>query len=537
MKKVLVLIVILVITCGLYGCDLINHEHTFSKEWVYDKEYHWHEADCGHDAISGKSEHILTDNKCDFCGYVIREDDESTNNNTNNNDNINNNGVSYLSNRYEVHSAPITNGSLPLIDSSTDYTYNYYLVDGGYIKNVPISSGVTMFYDGKTKYDVTYGKSEVTTQRVENSMNKTVMESISESNTGNANVTISAEVEWSMFSVDAELIYSRQWGTIDERQNSFTSIYTVATEKTEQITTEIRYTIGNNNEPAGSYRWSYVTTCDVYYLVKTNRENTEMISCNIVLNARNEGQFMLEYSQNGDFNKTSDSNLLGWPVDFYKNFPIPNKSSSSKITLDECGGYIISQKDYEVELGLSYKLPVTQKLGYAFVGWYSSPNGEGTRYTDHNGNSINNWEETDDKKLYAHWVKITSEINIGYLQLHSEQCYSAKSTSFSIGLDVEILKSIGYTNINIDLTGYCSDYYYKLNDRTRYIVLSDAVNGQIATWKFIVSGFNGIYNNIIPLSSFNTNGSYQLQLVSDYSPNYDEKLKVNDIRLTITAVK
>lgn len=535
MKKIIYLMFTLAMSCTLFGCTFLEHEHNFSKEWMYDKQYHWHESECGHDVISGKSEHVFSNGKCDFCGYKFNMN--STNK------------LSYLSNRYEIYSAPVIDNKLPLIDSSTDFIYNYYLVDGGLIKNVPISSGLTIRYDGVTPITVYYEKSTVTTERIENSMSKTVMESLSETSLGSATFSIELGIEKnigaSIEMIKAEMLqsfkvgtsYSRQWGTITEKQNSVTSVYTVASESAKQLTNAITYTIGEHGEEAGSYRLSLVTMCDIYYLITTNRNNTELIDCTVVFCARNNEQYALEYSDNGDFAKTSDTSLLQFPDSFYKKFEIPTKTVSSIITLDEVDGYKLEQDKYEVTFGKDYELPVPQKYNYAFVGWYTSPNGEGIRYTDHNGKSLTGWSDTNDRILYAHWVSTSTQLKIENIHLGSQECYSNKSNLFSINLDIETLRSIGYKYLQISISGWCSDYDYRMNERGRYFVLSDAIKGDLIYWRFVVEGFSGVDSKNISLDNLNCNGSYQLQLVSDKSDAYNEKLKVNDIIITIIAVR
>ena len=50
------------------------HEHTFSAEWTFDEEYHWHEAVCGHDEVSGRAAHTFDGDVCTVCGYQKRPD-------------------------------------------------------------------------------------------------------------------------------------------------------------------------------------------------------------------------------------------------------------------------------------------------------------------------------------------------------------------------------------------------------------------------------------------------------------------------------
>ena len=528
MKKILSLMLAISMTFTFWGCDQINeHEHTFSKDWVYDHDYHWHESECAHNAISGKSKHVLTDGKCDFCGYKTNIDT---------NDNITNNtDLKRLSanSRYEIHSAPIQNNCLPLIDASTDYIYNYYLLDAGYVKNVPIAHGIETRYDGEHSPTITYSKSTVTTEEVASSIEKTASETIS--NTTMNTFGGGVEGSWGWFT--AKLEYSRQWGTTIENENSLTSVYTVANQTSEGMENSISYTIGEYTDEEGYYRISLVTTCDVYYLVKTNRNNTELIDFTVVFCARGSQQFVLEYSANGDFAKSNDTPVLTLDDEFYKNFEIPTKVLENTITLDECGGYTLSQKNQKVTLGAEYQLLTPQKVGYAFVGWYSQPDGKGLRYTDNNGNSLAPWGDTVDITLYAHWTRITTQIKIGDISLGNQSCYSAKSSAFQIDLDIETLRSIGYTHFQIIIGGSCRDYDYKMNDRGRYFVLSDVLLGDLVSWNFKVSGFGGTGSQNLYFDAINPTGSYQIQLISDKSDAYNEKLTVGDVVIYITASK
>ena len=49
------------------------HEHTFNDSWNFDETYHWHDASCGHDAVSGKGMH-------NFGDWVIIEEATEYNN-------------------------------------------------------------------------------------------------------------------------------------------------------------------------------------------------------------------------------------------------------------------------------------------------------------------------------------------------------------------------------------------------------------------------------------------------------------------------
>ena len=47
-----------------------DHTHTFSNEWSYDAEYHWHAATCEHkDQISSRAVHTFNNDICTVCDY------------------------------------------------------------------------------------------------------------------------------------------------------------------------------------------------------------------------------------------------------------------------------------------------------------------------------------------------------------------------------------------------------------------------------------------------------------------------------------
>ena len=78
MKKRFLLLVLGVSILGISACSGKkgpSHTHTFSDEWSYDEQTHWHAATCGHDVKADEEAHTLvlsedeTYETC-FCGYV-----------------------------------------------------------------------------------------------------------------------------------------------------------------------------------------------------------------------------------------------------------------------------------------------------------------------------------------------------------------------------------------------------------------------------------------------------------------------------------
>lgn len=63
--------------------------------------------------------------------------------------------------------------------------------------------------------------------------------------------------------------------------------------------------------------------------------------------------------------------------------------------------------EFDVTNGNHYTLKVYQKFGMEFKGYYTEPNGNGTRCTDENGASLDTYEFASDVKLYPYYEPIT----------------------------------------------------------------------------------------------------------------------------------
>ena len=79
MKKIITIliasIILVAFSSSLVGCKKPNpsHSHTFSQEWTYDSQSHWHKATCEHtNEISVKYPHSLEHDECAECGYKVK---------------------------------------------------------------------------------------------------------------------------------------------------------------------------------------------------------------------------------------------------------------------------------------------------------------------------------------------------------------------------------------------------------------------------------------------------------------------------------
>ena len=76
-KNLLFVLLVATICClsaMLVACstrsDPSTHTHTYSTQWSYDENYHWHNATCGHTAeINGRAAHIYNGDVCSVCNY------------------------------------------------------------------------------------------------------------------------------------------------------------------------------------------------------------------------------------------------------------------------------------------------------------------------------------------------------------------------------------------------------------------------------------------------------------------------------------
>jgi len=203
---------------------------------------------------------------------------------------------------------------------------NYYMFLLGHVNRVPITYRTAIFYDGITPQDIYF---EITDQ-----LEISVMEAITtaESNTiANSShfewsVEAKAGFEWGPFgaSVEAKTGGSSGWEESNTRSVSNTIETTIS--KLSGETERFGTTIGNNNEPAGKYRYAYFGTIDVYYILITDRNKTQVKEASTVMCARPSSYaWGIDYEPDlgGSFGKTDNRNLLRIPEFPLSSLPNP----------------------------------------------------------------------------------------------------------------------------------------------------------------------------------------------------------------------
>ena len=101
------------------------------------------------------------------------------------------------------------------------------------------------------------------------------------------------------------------------------------------------------------------------------------------------------------WDKTSNTTLYAkWTANTYT------------ITLDEQNGTIGTTSITATYGQALPSITKPEKTGYTFGGYYISPNGQGTQYYTASGNSVKNWDKTQDTTLYAKWTPNTYTVSL-----------------------------------------------------------------------------------------------------------------------------
>lgn len=444
-----------------------------------------------------------------------------------------------------------TTNPYDLVYSAIDDDNNcYYFFDLGIIKNVPVDDGEIKSFrlSAHMNTEYTFETTKVTSTSIEK-QSSWIRERLvyddklaGESGSAEFGLGIPETFELKLAANGGRQYYSNTNTTT----NSDGTVETVEETVTESQIIKVTF---DAESPLGDYRISNVMDYTVFVVVIEDA-NGDLTHYYVPM-AQSGIYIRYEYSEDG-FTKSLDFEDLSFDCSIVKSLEKPTEHIDFEqmkdpddivnkfeyfITLDVAGGNNLSQSTISVKKNEHYKLPVPVRYQYVFVGWYSSPNGNGICYTDCLGNSKDVWFDLQDKTLYAYWVLPSTQIRLDKLELKSQELYSQKTDLFCFNLNTEALYAAGYTALNISISGLCSGYDHRLNNRTRHFILTNSSGDTILTWDFVVAGFSGVGGKNIPLQDLNPNELYQLQLVSDQSDAYDEKLIIGSLLMIVKAVK
>jgi hypothetical protein len=276
-----------------------------------------------------------------------------------------------------VPTASGTASSPKVLDSYTDGTKNYYLVDVGYVRNMFVSTILQAAYNGMTP--ITVSKTTITTTTITNGLTETIAESIKVSNT--QNVKVGVEAAWKQtfpagqFSAKLNVEWTGSW-TNSKTSTKSTETSVSRTKSFEEMDTT-SVTIGDHGEPAGNYRYALYAVCDVYFIISTSLDNQNLLSWDTVVCARDSSYTPhWDYSADGVFDNSPDGNEITFTEDFYKNLPKPvgtEPINPSPVNLGinpypkSYGSVTPESGSYPVNKPIN--ITATPNTGYNFIGW------------------------------------------------------------------------------------------------------------------------------------------------------------------------
>lgn len=294
--------------------------------------------------------------------------------------------------RYQAVSAPMEEKPV-VAEALTDGNHNYYLLDLGYVKNVPLASGFITTYNGQTPITISIEKSQITQTAVEQSASKTVSQSISTTTMNMVSAEVSIKIGKDSWPLSATITggYSRTWGDVTENANSTTNTWTTAESFSNTITESLTATIGEHGEKTGCYRFSLFATCDLYAHVKTSRDNSKLEELSFAVLARTNPQFAIDYDETGDnFDKSSYEDRIQLPENYHLSLPIPKAptteslKSNSQIVQSSFSSYLWAENKNLGKANFSVTgIKVKYENRYYIYGnaWYNNTLG-GERFND-----------------------------------------------------------------------------------------------------------------------------------------------------------
>ncbi|MCL2256156.1 MAG: hypothetical protein FWC11_04775, partial [Firmicutes bacterium] len=210
-----------------------------------------------------------------------------------------------------------------IIEYFTDGVSNFFIIDVGHIENMLLSTVAEVPFNGMTP--VSFSRTTVNSSTITTSVTRTVSNSVKVSCTQSQTTSITAGASVSPVS----LSLGRSWTS--SLTNANTTTRSIETSTSQIISTAdevtIAFTVGNNNEPAGTYRLALYATVDVYLIVSTTIDNQEVLGIEPVVAARSQIRPRFEFSADGLFdNSPIDGSEIVFDENFHRYLPIPDSS-------------------------------------------------------------------------------------------------------------------------------------------------------------------------------------------------------------------
>jgi hypothetical protein len=235
----------------------------------------------------------------------------------------------YLTVPFDSSSGRSAAGIDNLLYTAQDNSHYYYVFLLGHIDLVPVAYREPVIYNGVTNAIVRYEKSNATQDSFSQSVSNAFQHSVSNKTTTNFGIVAKAGVDLGPFSASVKTSYSNQVINEESSTRSFESTWGTASTKISSYTNTLEMIIGNNNEPAGKYRYSLFCTTDVYFVVKTNKAKTQVVDSYTSFCARADSfAWGIDYEPDlgGNFGRTAEGNLLQIPQLTLSSLPTPTET-------------------------------------------------------------------------------------------------------------------------------------------------------------------------------------------------------------------
>jgi len=225
---------------------------------------------------------------------------------------------------------PRPNTNIEVLDSYSDGSYNYYVLNFGYVENVFVTSlhdPSIVYYGGVTPPNISIMQSEETT--FEESVKETISKTFTNQNVQEVNVKVGVEAKLtSWLSASASSEWKSIWTTTDVQKIVKETNFKKMMTKAKSIMFDFS-NIGKNGEPKGFYRYALFSVNDIYLFVRTSRDNKELKELDYIVSARDGLDYAaLEYSPTligfNNSNSLADYDKISiYPSNFWESLPQP----------------------------------------------------------------------------------------------------------------------------------------------------------------------------------------------------------------------
>ena len=199
-------------------------------------------------------------------------------------------------------------------DTADSYYYVFLL---GHINKVPMAYRQAIEYNGTTPITIGYARTESTETSVTETLETATEHSVERGGEIGWEAGIESTIKVKEVfeqKISASVSGSQSWNESTTRSTSRS--YETMTAKMNESSDTIEATIGEHDEAAGKYRYSYFATTDVYYVLKTDKSKQVVGGYFAVCARGNSFAWGIDYEPDlgGDFGKTGAGALLKVPA-------------------------------------------------------------------------------------------------------------------------------------------------------------------------------------------------------------------------------